>query len=136
QLRRTPGGRNGKVRRGGKGGLERRFAGRIVDLANQIPASMRCEVKDLRGAKVTVGDRENVARGGVGARPVVEGQIFDLVRTFLAANGAEQVPAFVEADDGRVLDRETRILGPLGGGQQRRTDNPPEVALEERLQRR
>ena len=72
---------------------------------------MRAEVEDLRGAEVPTGEFQDVPLGPVAIPPVGEGEVLDLVGAMAAADGAEEVPAAIEPDHGRVLDGVARVSG-------------------------
>src|SRR2546426_12620848 len=93
---------------------------------DQIPLAMRREIENLRRAEVTGIDLENVARRFVGIFPVSEREIFNLMRTFPAADGAEQMPAAVVVNNRRVFDGETGIFRTTGRSDQRCADSPVE----------
>src|SRR4051812_25021897 len=67
-------------------------------------------------------------------RPVLERQVFDLVRTLLSANRREDMPAVFGEDDGRVFDRPIEIVRARGGADER-SAHPPLKWRPERLLR-
>ena len=71
---------------------------------------------------------QDMARCAVRVFPVVEREVFDLMRTFLAADRAEEVPAVLVADDAGVFDGVTGVVRAKGGRNQRRAGGPSEPA--------
>src|SRR5262245_32577393 len=98
---------------------------------DKIPAALRREVENLRRAEVAIGDRQNLAPGGRHTRPIIKGEVLDLMGAFFTADGAEQMPSTIETHDGRVLHRIAWIVRPIGRRNQRIADNPAEVTSEE-----
>ena len=83
---------------------------------------VRREIEYLRRTVVPVAQVQYMALHGGGVLPLPEGDILDLMRPFLAANGVEQMPVALESDDRRVLHAETLVVGRIGRCQHGRAE--------------
>ena len=137
QLRPGPGIRLSDVIRLRVGRLKGGLARFVDDLVYKVPLFVRCKVKNLRCAEISIRKCQQIPFSVFDPRaflrkqergPIIESQVLDLVRPFPAANCAEQMPLVFVANNCWVFDRVSLLARPIEGLNQRRADGPVESA--------
>ena len=114
-----------------------RPAGVIDDLVDEIPLLLRARSRTPAGRRSPSSVSVRTWGFALSASFQSANERYSICREpLLAADGAEQVPAVLEADDRRVLDAVAGVVGTRGGATKGPVAYPAEPAREQLLDRR
>ena len=127
----TPGIGLGNVFCGGEGGLVLWLPGIIGGLAYHVPLFVGREVEYLGRTKIARVTLEDLLGGCFGLGPFGKGQIYNRMCSFCTADGAEQMPPVLVADNGGVLDGKPFFAVDFHWFEHGGSSNPIEAACRE-----